>query len=427
MKHLLVCPEFPPFRGGGIGTYAETLALQLASKGEVVHVIGNGPSLRRGFTETALDGRLVIHRIPWRPQLRRASELLRLPARPKPFARRAARLAERLVAEQGIDVIEAQEYEAPLYWFQRRRALGLGPRQMPPCIIHLHSPTRLIRRHNEQRPDRFARGTMRLERHSIRLADAHLAPSRELADWTETRYRLKAGSVHVIPYPLQPVRATARSASSWSAGSVCFVGRLEFRKGIVEWVDAAVRAAQVFGDQVFDFVGGDTRTADGNSVRAELVRRIPAELRPRFRFHGEQRRGRVTGLLAGARIAAVPSRWDNFPYVCMEAMAGGLPVLGTRTGGIAELVEPGSTGWLAEPGDADSLFANLRQALRTPPDELARMGARAAEAVRRYCDPDRVLDSHLEMRRQLCAGGFIRRNVAPAFAAGACNADRTAG
>jgi glycogen synthase len=399
MRHLLICPEFPPVAGGGIGTYAWTTARLLASCGEQVHVIGLGTG-RRIRTESLEDGRLIVHRIPWFPQFRTARELLGLPFRPKPFGWQAALLAEQIVEEEQIDVVEAQEYQAPLYWFQVRRALGMGPARRPPCIVHLHSPTLLIARHIGWRPQASVRGTIRLERFTIRAADAVLSPSRALAAWAEAHYRLDA-PVTVIPYAVEPEPAAARTADVWDAGTVCYAGRLDARKGVFEWIDAAVRATEEFPQQRFELVGGDNKAPGGGSVRRELLRRVPSHLRSRFRFAGPQPRDALAGFFARARIVVVPSRWDNYPFACLEAMRSGLPVLGTRTGGIPEMIERGRTGWLAEPGSADDLHRCLVAALRTGGAELAEMGARAAQDAARLGDPERIVARHLEHRRSV--------------------------
>jgi glycosyltransferase involved in cell wall biosynthesis len=176
---------------------------------------------------------------------------------------------------------------------------------------------------------------------------------------------------------------------------------LERRKGIVEFVDAAVRAAAEFPMQHFEFVGADTRTGERGSVRRMLAARIPRALRERFSFHGAHAPDAVKVFLRKARFAAVPSRWDNFPNTCMEAMHSGLPVIGTRTGGIAEMVTEARSGWLAEPDSPEHLLETLRLALGTSRERLAEMGATAARDIRQICDPDRVIADQLELRKAM--------------------------
>ena len=140
MKHLIICREYPPAPGGGIGTYVHHMARLFAESGETVHVIGQ---LWRG-AEQALEeqchGRLIIHRVPcedWTAFLspkpravlkdRVVRALFDSGYHPQCFSWQASLLAERLIEHEGIDIIEAQEYEAPLYFLQLRRALRLGP------------------------------------------------------------------------------------------------------------------------------------------------------------------------------------------------------------------------------------------------------------------------------------------------------------
>lgn len=96
--------------------------------------------------------------------------------------------------------------------------------------------------------------------------------------------------------------------------------------------------------------------------------------------------------LADADIAIVPSiRPDPFPRTCIEAMAAGLPVIGTNIGGIPEAIVDGETGFLVEPGSTMDTAMNLRL-LVDRYDLRIRMGkaarSRAAElyASRQYAD-----------------------------------------
>jgi len=68
--------------------------------------------------------------------------------------------------------------------------------------------------------------------------------------------------------------------------------------------------------------------------------------------------------------------YENFPRVLVEAFACGLPVIASRLGALADLVEEGVTGLLFEPGDAGDLMRCLQWA-RAHPDEMRRMGERA--------------------------------------------------
>lgn len=411
MKHLFICPELPPARGGGIGTYVERMSRLLADRGESVHVIGPSGGWAGPGEEHHCEGRLVIHRLG----LKRWSawKVTQSVAPRCSFSWQAALLAERIIAAERIDVIEAQEYLAPLYWLQVRRVLGLGPARKPPCIVHLHSPSALIAGHNETVPGRHMRRTVSLEEYSIRAADALIAPSHDLARWAEARYALGHGSIEVLPLPTDSGTVLARHADTWSDGAVSYVGRLEMRKGVIEWVDAAVRAAEEFPSQRFEFLGADTATGRG-SMRKVLESRIPASMRPRFSFFGAYPRSAVRSFLRQARIAVIPSRWENYPHSCMEAMQSGLPVIGTRTGGVAEMVTDGRTGWLTEPGSAEGLFAALRTALRIAPETLATMGATAAHDIRRICDPERVVGKQLRMRNAVLERG-VQPNGLPAI------------
>ena len=425
MRHLIVCREMPPAPSGGIGTYVEHIAGLLAAAGETVHVIGQmWAGAERPVEERPLEernhGRLVIHRLPFEswetlrrgqprfnPRDRPLNALFRSDLPAQCFAWQAALLAERLVESEGIDLIEAQEYEAPLWFFQLRRALGMGPERKPPCLVHLHSPTEFIARHNEWEPGHPGAATApRLEAESLGMADALLCPSRFLAGQAEERYGLPAGAVRVIPLPLGDGAEIERGPEVWERGTVCYVGRMERRKGILEWLDAAADVAPRHPEATFEFIGADV-------LDESAANRVPRTARDRFHFRGGQPRAAIRGFLAGARIAVVPSRWENFPNTCMEAMASGLPVIATRQGGMAEMIADGESGWLVDTADPRELAAALERALATRPERLREMGRRAAEDVARLCANDRVLTAHLAFRAEVAARGAARSRVPP--------------
>ena len=145
MRHLLISREFPPAPAGGIGAYARRMADAMAGAGETVHVVTMAWRGAEPGMKSLHGGRLVVHRLAfldWEawPEWRPHGEL---PEEPRglfggvacpteAFAWLAARKVEEIVQAESIDVIEAQEYEAPLYHFMLRRALGFGPERAPP-------------------------------------------------------------------------------------------------------------------------------------------------------------------------------------------------------------------------------------------------------------------------------------------------------
>jgi glycogen synthase len=420
MKHLLICREYPPAPSGGIGTYAHTISRLLAEYGETVHVIGQLWEGAEKAVEEQCRGKLIIHRVPyenWKSLLKGRAHpailrglsrnLFYSDLRAQCFSWQASLLAEKLVAAEGIDLVEAQEYEAPLYYFQLRRALGLGPELLPPCFIHLHSPSEFIARYNSWKPDSPSiAAAKRLEGQSIGAADALICPSRFLARQAEKHYRIATGTVFVIPYPIGEIVQCERNQNTWEHGTILYIGRLEPRKGILEWIDAAVAAARNNPAIIFEFIGANALGPNRIEGEDVLRRLIPKDVRSRFVVRGEQEHSSIQSFLRNARLAVVPSRWENFPYSCIEALGSGLPVIATREGGMAEMIRDGTSGWLAHEATSAGLGEALQRALETPWMRLSEMGREAAQDIRRLCDNRKVLEAHMAIRE-----GFLNRGI----------------
>lgn len=424
MKHLILCNEYPPVptAPGGIGTYVLHMAQLLAESGETVHVISQlwaGAPLR---VEYKCEGRLIIHRVPfleWKSPFNQdlifntksqeLEGLLQSAFPPQAFAWQASLLAEKLVEQEGIDIIESQEFQSPLYYFQLRRALGFGSKTTPPCLIHLHSPTEFIALHNNWDVNYpFIQTAKRLEDYSIATADALLCPSRYLARQAETHYGLESNSIQVIPLPIGDGPLLKRDQNTWEQGTICYVGRLEERKGVIEWIDAAVAVAHDYPTAQFEFIGANCLNTENISGEDFLERRIPTDLRARFHFRGKQERSALPEFLKQARIAVVPSRWENFPNTCVEAMCSGLPVIASREGGMVEMIEDGQTGWLANQAGSEGLAEALKRALKTSPSQLAEMGHGASASIRQICDNQKIAETQIAFRQAIVDRGAER-------------------
>jgi glycosyltransferase involved in cell wall biosynthesis len=140
------------------------------------------------------------------------------------------------------------------------------------------------------------------------------------------------------------------------------------------------------------FVGGDFQRKGGDLLldvfRQKLKGRCHLDLVTRDAVPEEDGVSVFRGLTAGspalleryrqASIFVLPTRGDCFSIASMEAMATGLPVVVSDVGGISELIAPGKSGFLTQPGDGTALATALEQLIADP--ERARAFGRAGRA-----------------------------------------------
>jgi glycosyltransferase involved in cell wall biosynthesis len=115
---------------------------------------------------------------------------------------------------------------------------------------------------------------------------------------------------------------------------------------------------------------------------------------------GDMRHELLYPIMANARAVVIPSLVENFPNVCLEAMAHRRVVIGTRGTAFEQLLEDGASGLLCEPGDPASLVEAVEKALRLSDGEREKMGERAAERIRAL-RPEIVVEQLLSFYRDV--------------------------
>lgn len=159
---------------------------------------------------------------------------------------------------------------------------------------------------------------------------------------------------------------------------VVFVGRVEPVKGLAVLLDAWAQSG--LGERAHLTVAGDG-TQRGILMRSAQDKGIGASVE----FPGEVRN--VPELLGTAHIYVQPSYQEGLSNAVLEAMAAGLPIVGTRISGNEDVVTDGDNGLLVPPGDAAALADALCQLVENP-QLAARMGARSrARAEERFSVP----------------------------------------
>jgi glycosyltransferase involved in cell wall biosynthesis len=141
---------------------------------------------------------------------------------------------------------------------------------------------------------------------------------------------------------------------------------------------------------------------DAGTYLAHLKERLPAEASDKVAFFGFVPRSELINLYYGADIFAFAPIWDEgFGIPPVEAMAAGVPVVATRSGGVAETVKDSQTGFLVSKNDPGALAEGILKLLRD--DRLREeMGRTARSWVHENFTWDRVAESMYRCYSNLC-------------------------
>lgn len=201
---------------------------------------------------------------------------------------------------------------------------------------------------------------MTLERALAPLCDAIVCISEhEMRIARDARIRPPAMAHIANGIPLKAPVPAVMSRPDWpdEKRRVLFVGRFDRQKG----VDILLEALRELRDSTFAYLAGSPVLGDGASLN----------LPDNVRTTGWLSAADLTTYYETADVLVAPSRWEGFGLTAVEAMRAGLPVIATRVGGLAEVVEHGVTGLLVEPNSSAALVNSIRSA---GPEALKSMG-----------------------------------------------------
>jgi len=243
----------------------------------------------------------------------------------------------------------------------------------------------------------------RLRRLLAPLVDRFVTVSFDLRRWLIEIVGLPEWKILTIH---NGVDTTRFSDNGWEAGrralglareavAVGTVGRLDPVKDQMSLLNAFASVADGPPPRILMIVG------DGPCRASLETRACRPDLAGRVRFFGE--RGDVPVLLRGLNVFVLPSIAEGISNTLLEAMATGLPVVATRTGGNPELIEDGMTGTLVPVGDPDAMAGAIEAYVRDPHLRARHGQAARRRAVERF-DLGRMVEGYRDLYLSLTCG-----------------------
>ena len=371
---------------GGMNVYVREVAARLAALGVAVDVFTRRASASEPeVTPFARSGDALSR------DARGGARLIAVTAGPKSRIEKEEMPGLTETFAEGVEAFRAREglrYDVIYsnYWLSAAAGAILASHCGVPhaAMFHTLAEVKLRARASESEPP----ARIEAERHLVHDLDRIVAATEHERRLLTQIYRVPAERVAVIPLgvdleqftPGARDEARARLGVPLDERLLLAVGRIEPLKGL----DILIRALAQLNERqpaVLAIIGGDERAAaDIGRLRA-LAEELGVG--DAVRFLGSRPHEALPDYYRAADVVVVPSFYESFGLVAVEAMACGVPVVASRVGGLASTVADGRTGYLIAWRCPEPFAEKIEVLLRNEPLRRA-LGAGAAERMRAY-------------------------------------------
>jgi D-inositol-3-phosphate glycosyltransferase len=383
---------------GGMNVYVRELSRELARRGHRVDV----------FTRS--QDPAVPHEVPG---LEIGACVCHIPAGPEtPYNKHRlfdylpqfTRGVQEFIAKEHIhyDVYHSH------YWLSGWVARELANAQSAPVVQMFHTLGAMKNHVAIGKSDRETDRRIVVEREILQFADRVVAATPRDRQQMMDLYGATGENIVVIPPGVDltlfhPTEVDNRNAYFKDDHSVLFVGRIDPVKGIDTWFRAMALVVQenpaLRNKVCVCLIGGDL---DEDEPDEEMTRlqslKDELGISDIVTFLGKHAQEALPYYYTSADVVVMPSRYESFGMVALEAMACGTPVVASDVGGLSYLVRDGETGFLVPEGDARAMANCLGKLLRDP-ELRSRLGKRGIQVAREYAWPriaDRIENLYCE-------------------------------
>ncbi|TFV60347.1 glycosyltransferase family 1 protein [Mycobacterium sp. PS03-16] len=358
MKVLLVSWEYPPVVIGGLGRHVHHLATALAAAGHDVVVLSRRPARTDPSTHPTTDevseGVRVVAAAEDPHEFDFGADMM---AWTLAMGHAMIRAGLALAAGAGPwrpDVVHAHD------WLVAHPAVALAGFFDVPLVSTIHATE--AGRHAGWVAGATSRQVHAVESWLVRESDSLIACSASMSEEISTLFGPGLGEIRVIRNGIEAQRwPYARRHTRSGPARLLYLGRLEYEKGVHDAIAALPRIRRTHPGTTLTVAG------DGTQLQWLIEQTRKHKVRRAVTFVGRLDHDELVAMLHTADAAVLPSHYEPFGIVALEAAATGTPLVTSTAGGLGEAVIDGETGVSFPPRDVPALAAAVRTVLDDPP------------------------------------------------------------
>lgn len=353
MKILLVSWEYPPVVIGGLGRHVHHLATELVAGGHEVVVLSRRPTGTDPQTHPTTD------------EVHEGVRVIAAAEDPHEFGFGADMMAWVLAMGHSMiragfalgdwrpDIVHAHD------WLVAHPAVALAQFFDVPLVSTIHATE--AGRHSGWVSGPVSRQVHALESWLVRDSDSLITCSASMRDEISALFGPELAEISVIPNGIDTDGwpFAARRAHDGPA-ELLYFGRLEYEKGVHDAIAALPKVRRTHPGTTLT-IAGDGTQLDFLTEQARRHKVLKAT-----KFVGRVDHSQLLTLLHRADVAVLPSHYEPFGIVALEAAATGTPLVTSTAGGLGEAVIHGVTGMSYPPSDVTALAAAIRAVLDAP-------------------------------------------------------------
>lgn len=397
MHALFLTFEFPPYYGGGLSTYMDQTVRMLTRFKVNTSVIVSDDSVEFGtWREENYHGANIIRVNPYE------NEAFKYMGHWSAFSYAFSDIIKKYISKYGRpDWVEACDgFGIAYFTLQRKLTLEKEFRDLK-IFTTAHTPISLIEEWNLEKKYILPRYFYsEMEKFSLKASNFTFSPSQFLINELKENFECKDVSFKHLPYAFENYKDKDIIQSTRDKDNPFYMvaSRVTFWKGIPHIIAGFDKYWKNGGKSKLKIFGSDTNSeVFGGSMMEYLKRKYFHQIeKGNLFFTGLASPEQLIWERKNANAQIHPSIKENFPFTVIENMSNGGLTLASKSGGQAELIEHGKSGFLFDTNDPESISKNIFEADYLTDKERLDFSTRAKNKIQQVCNYAAIFERKIQ-------------------------------